>query len=89
MAFEIGGINFEDPLPLIGVSLWNIILFILVLIIGILLVKIICNSFKKWMLKAKMGKILAEFSTRIIRIILYVFVFGTALSFLGINIGTA
>ena len=89
MAFEIAGINLESPLPLIGVSLWNIILFLLVLIIGIVIVKIVSNSFKTWMLKSKMSEILAEFSTRIIRLILYVFVIGTALSFLGFEIGAA
>jgi len=89
MAFEIAGINLEDPLPLIGVSIWNIILFILVLIIGIIVVRIVCSSLKKWMLKVKMAEILAEFSTRIIKLILYVFIIGIALGFLGIEIGTA
>jgi len=89
MAFTIAGIDLEAPLPLIGVSLWNIILCILVLIIGLIVVKIVSNALKKWMLKSKMGEILAEFSSRIIKIILYVFVVGTALAFLGIEIGAA
>lgn len=89
MAFEIAGINLEEPLPLIGISLWNILLAIMVLIIGIILVRIACGVLKKWMLKAKMGEILAEFSSRIVRLILYVFVVGTSLAFLGIEIGAA
>jgi small-conductance mechanosensitive channel len=89
MAITIAGINLEEPLPLIGVSIWNIILCILVLIIGIIIVRIVSNALKKWMLKANMGEILAEFATRMVKIILYVFVIGTALAFLGIEIGTA
>ena len=89
MAFTIAGINLEAPLPLIGVSLWNIILAILALVIGIIVVKIVANVLKKWMLRSNLGEILAEFATRIIRIILYVFVVGTALAFLGIQIGAA
>ena len=89
MAIEIAGYGLEEPLPLIGVSLWNIILFIVVLIVGIVVVKIVTGAFKKWMLKAKITEILAEFSTRIIRMIMYIFVIGTALAFLGIEIGAA
>ena len=89
MAIEIAGYGLEEPLPLIGVSLWNIIIAIVVLIVGILVVRFATSAFKKWMLKAKIAEILAEFSTRIIRLILYIFVIGTALAFLGIEIGAA
>ena len=74
MVFEIMGVNLEEPLPLIGVSIWNIILFIIVLIIGILVVRFVSKSLKKWMIKANLGEILAEFSTRVIRLILYIFI---------------
>jgi small-conductance mechanosensitive channel len=89
MAFEIAGYGLQDPLPLVGVSLWNIMLFVGVLIIGFIIVKIAVSAVKKWMLKTKMAEILAEFTTRILRLILYVFVIGTALAFLGIEIGAA
>ena len=89
MAIEIAGYGLEDPLPLMGVSLWNIILFIAVLIVGIVVVRIATGAIKNWMLKAKMAEILAEFSTRILRMIMYVFVIGTALAFLGVEIGAA
>lgn len=81
--------NITEPLPLIGISLWNIFLFILVLIIGFIIVRIAVNFLRKWMLKVNMGEILAEFTSRIVRLILYVFVIGTALAFLGIEIGSA
>jgi small-conductance mechanosensitive channel len=89
MAIEIAGFGLEEPLPYIGVSIWNIILTIVVLIVGIIVVKIATSTLKKWMIKSKISVILAEFSTRVIRLILYVFVVGTALAFLGIEIGTA
>ena len=89
MAFEIAGINLEEKLSLIGVSLWNIILAICVLIIGIIVVRIISGSVKKWMLRGNIEKILADFSVRLIRIVLYIFVIGIALAFLGIEIGSA
>jgi len=89
MAIEIAGYGLEEPLPLIGVSLWNIILFIAVLIVGIVVVRIATGAIKKWMLKAKMAEILADFTTRILRMIMYIFVIGTALAFLGIEIGAA
>jgi len=41
MAVEIAGINLEKGLPLIGVSLWNIISFIVVLAVGIPIIKLI------------------------------------------------
>jgi small conductance mechanosensitive channel len=89
MAIEIAGLGLEEPLPYIGISLWNIILAIIVLVVGIIVVKIAVSALKKWMIRAKISEILAEFTSRIIRLILYVFVIGTALAFLGIEIGAA
>jgi small-conductance mechanosensitive channel len=89
MTVEIFGIDLEAKIPLIGISLWQIIMFLMVLIVGLILVKAAAYSIKKSLLKAKAGEILAEFVARLVRIILYIFVVGTALGFLGINIGTA
>ncbi|KYK27198.1 mechanosensitive ion channel protein MscS [Thermoplasmatales archaeon SG8-52-1] len=89
MAIEIAGFGLEEPLPYIGVSIWNIILTIVVLIVGIIVVRIAASTLKKWMIKSKISEILAEFVTRVIRLVLYVFVIGTALGFLGVEIGTA
>ena len=89
MAIEITGYGLEDPLPLIGVTLWSIVLFLIVLIVGIIVVRVATGILKKWMISSKLSKILADFSTRIIRIILYIFVIGTALAFLGVEIGAA
>jgi len=84
----IGGLNLSKDI-IFGVSVLEIILAILTLVIGIIIVKIISNLVKKWMLRAKLDEILAEFTTRILRIILYIFVIGTSLAFLGVNVGAA
>jgi small conductance mechanosensitive channel len=89
MAIEIAGFGLEEPLPYISISLWNILLAIIVLIVGIIIVRIAAAVLKKWMIRAKISEILAEFTTRIVRLILYVFVIGTALAFLGVEIGAA
>ena len=89
MAIKIAGYGLEEKLPLIGISIWNIIMFLAVLIIGIIIVKIAANALKKWMIRAKVSEILAEFTTRIIRLILYVFVIGTSLAFIGVEVGAA
>lgn len=89
MAIEIAGFGLEEPLPYIGVSLLNIILACVVLIVGVIVVKIAVNALKKWMINAKLSEILAGFTTRIMRLVLYVFVIGISLAFLGIEIGAA
>lgn len=89
MAIELFGFGLQEPLPYIGVSLWNILLMLVVLIIGFIIVRIAVALLKKWMIKAKLTEILAEFTTRVLRLILYVFVIGVALGFLGLEIGAA
>lgn len=86
---EIGGYGLQEELPYLGFSIWNVILFAITLIVGIIIVKLVVHSLKDTMLKAKMRKILTEFITRILRIVLYVFVIGISLSFLGVNVGAA
>jgi small-conductance mechanosensitive channel len=84
MGITIFGVDIEAPLPLIGVSIWNIIVFILVLLVGIVVVRIAANSVRKSMLKAKLPELLAEFTTRIVRIMLYVVLVLAALGILGV-----
>lgn len=81
------GFNLQEPLPLIGISLWNIIMFTVVLIVGSIIVKIVGRSVKKSLLKGKATEILAEFTSRLIKIMLTIFVVFTALGFLGLDMG--
>lgn len=89
MAIEIAGYGLDESLPYLGFSLWNIILFIITIVVGIILVKIVASSVKKMMIRANLRKILSEFITRLLKILLYVFVIGIALSFLGVEVGAA
>lgn len=89
MVIEIAGYGLQEELPYVGLSIWNILLCVLTLVIGVIVVKMISGSMKDSLLKANINKILSEFLTRVVRIILYIFVIGVALAFLGINVGAA
>ena len=85
VAIQLFGYNIEEPLPLLGVSIWNIIVAIVVLIVGVIIAKLAGRMVKKSMLKAKTGDILAEFMARMVRIIILIFVVFTALGSLGLG----
>jgi len=86
IAHSLIGLNDELPgevTPLMLIS------FVVTLVLGYFMVLIVCKFLKKGLLKAKTGEILAEFLTRVIRILLLVFVFTTAIAFLGMDLGPA
>lgn len=85
MALEIFGYDIGERLPLIGISIWNIIVFIVVLIVGVIIVKIVGRAVRKSLLRARASEILAEFTSRLVKIFLYIFVVFTALGFLGLG----
>jgi small-conductance mechanosensitive channel len=85
MAIELLGYDIESELPLIGISIWNFIVFIIVLIVGVIIVKIVGRAVRKSLLRAKASEILAEFTSRLVRIFLYIFVVFTALGLLGLG----
>ncbi|MFO8109840.1 MAG: mechanosensitive ion channel family protein [Thermoplasmata archaeon] len=89
MVIEIAGYGLEEPLPYLGFSIWNMILFAIVLVVGFIAVRIVLSALRKAMRRAGMRKILTDFVIRVSRIVLYIFVVGTALSLLGIPVGTA
>jgi small conductance mechanosensitive channel len=89
LGITIFGVDIEAPLPLIGVSIFNIIMFIVVLIVGIIVIRLAARALKKSMLRAHLSELLSEFLTRVVRIMLYVFLIFIALGFLGIHIGEA
>jgi len=90
MTVEIQIINdLEESLPLVGISPLEMIYFIMTLVIGVMVVRIVVRTLKNWLIRARFAEILAEFLSRVVRILLLVFVAGTALGFLGLNIGPA
>jgi len=84
---ELMGYEIDKDIPLIGCSPFEIFLFLVVLVLGIIVVKFLGMFLKNWFMKAKLDEVLAEFMTRIIRVVLYIFVVGLALAFIGINLG--
>jgi small-conductance mechanosensitive channel len=83
-------INFlEKEIPLTGITIFNIILFILVLIIGYFIAVIASKYIKRAIIKAKMTEILAEFTSRVVRILLIIFFIAIAIGFLGVDVGAA
>ncbi len=89
MGVEFMGLDIEDPMPLLGFSIWNLIVFILVLVVGIFIVKLLARIMLKSFRKMKVDEILANFTTRILKLVLYIFVFGFAIGVLGIDLGYA
>ncbi|MFW6041283.1 MAG: mechanosensitive ion channel family protein [Thermoplasmatota archaeon] len=89
IAIEIAGYGLQEDLPYLGFSIWNIILFLLTLVVGLILVRVISRYLKSTLSKSDVKEILAEFLTRVVRILLYIFLLGVALSFLGVEVGAA
>ncbi len=55
---EIAGYGLDETLPYLGFSIWNVIMFAVTLVIGIVLVKVASRMIKNTMLRANMRKIL-------------------------------
>lgn len=89
MGWKIFGIDIEDPLPLVGVSLWNLFMFLVVLIVGLAIAAGVGSAIRKTLLRSKAGELLAEFASRIVKIVLYIFVVGMALGFIGVDLSAA
>lgn len=79
----------ETEIPFIGITVFNIIATIVVIIVGYFVAVGVSRYLRKTMLKAKMSKILAEFTSRVVRILLIIFVVAIGIGFLGIDIGAA
>lgn len=67
-------------------NFWNIVTFFAVLVIGIVVVKIILNIFKKIMSKTKMEKVTQGFLFHIMKFLLYLILILILLSVMGISI---
>ena len=67
-------------------NFWNIITFFAVLLIGIIVVKIVLNLFKKIMSKTKMEKVTQGFLFHILKFVLYLILILILLGIMGISI---
>jgi len=67
----------------------NIILAITTIIVGYFVAVYVSRYVSRAMLKAKMAKILAEFTSRVVKILIIIFALAIGIGFLGIDVGTA
>jgi small conductance mechanosensitive channel len=71
------------------ISILDVLIAVLIIIIGYVIARIVAKYIKKAMIKAKMSKILAEFTSRVVKILLIIFSIATGIGFLGVNMGEA
>ncbi len=79
----------EIEIPFSNITIFNLISAIVVIVIGYLIAVLVSRYIKKAMLKAKMAKILAIFTSRVVKILLIIFVIAIGIGFLGIDVGAA
>jgi small conductance mechanosensitive channel len=78
-----------DKIPFTNITLMNIFYAIVVLIVGYFVAVMVSRWVRRAILHAKMTKILADFSSRVIRILIIIFVVAIAVSNLGVDVGAA
>ncbi len=86
---ELAGYDLEETLPLLGTSIWAIVVALLVLVIGYFVIQFAVEYLKKSLIRAKTGEILAQFAGKVVRMLMLVFLLGTVMGILGVNIGPA
>jgi small-conductance mechanosensitive channel len=79
----------STKIPYLGITVGSIIIALIVIIVGYFIAIIVSKYTRKAMVRAKLSNILAEFTSRIVKIILIIFAFSIALGFLGVDIGAA
>ncbi|KYK34648.1 MAG: hypothetical protein AYK22_05005 [Thermoplasmatales archaeon SG8-52-3] len=79
----------ETKIPFSNITIFNLISAIVVIILGYIIAVLVSRYIRKAMLKAKMAKILAIFTSRVIKILLIIFVVAIGIGFLGIDVGAA
>ena len=76
-----------SEIPYLGVSLWQIIMAILILVVGYIVLKIVISFIKKSLIRAKTPEIVAILLSKLIFVIGMVFVILAAAGALGIDTG--
>jgi len=79
----------STKIPVVGITVGNVITALIVIIVGYFVTIIVSKYVRKVMIKAKLAEILAEFTYRIVKVILLIFVFSIAIGFLGVDVGAA
>jgi len=78
-----------QKIPLTEITIGNILMAIIVIVVGYFVAILFSKYIRKTMLKAKMAEILAEFTSRVVRILIIIFAVVIGIGALGINVGEA
>jgi small-conductance mechanosensitive channel len=76
-------------IPFLNISIVNIILAIIIIIAGYIISILISKYVIKIMTRAKLSKILVEFTSRVVKIMLILFAVSISIGFLGVDVGAA
>lgn len=79
----------EMKIPLTDITILNLISAIIIIIVGYFVAVLIRRSIRKAMIRAKMSMILAEFTSRVAKILIIIFIIAIAIGFLGVDVGSA
>jgi len=79
----------SKEIPFLGITIGSIVIAFIIIIVGYFIAVIVSRYTRKTMLRAKLSNILAEFTSRIVKVILIIFTFSMALGFLGVDVGAA
>jgi len=79
----------EIKIPFTDITLFSLISAIIVIVVGYIVAVLVSRYIYRAMLKAKMAKILAIFTGRVIKILLIIFVVAIGIGFLGVDVGAA
>ncbi len=77
--------NLGDTIPLLGLSYWDLLMAVIVLVVGLALVKMIGSVLARALKKSKLPDLMVEFLNRLSNILLYLVVVVAAASALGFD----
>lgn len=89
MAFEDIINLLTQDIPFLSISLADILIAIIVIIIGYFISIIVSKYIAKIMRRSNLSKILIEFTSRVVKILLIIFALSIAVGFLGVDVGAA
>lgn len=89
MAFEDIINLLTQDIPFLSISLADILIAIIVIIIGYFISVIVSKYIAKIMRRSNLSKILVEFTSRVVKILLIIFALSIAVGFLGVDVGAA
>ncbi|ASI99000.1 mechanosensitive ion channel family protein [Thermococcus celer] len=81
-------VAFDEPLPYIGVTPFQLVSALIILIVGYVVAKILVGIFKRGLRKTKLPPLVIEFLGRFLAVLLYVTVIIVALGAVGVSVSS-